>query len=139
MSSLSDALTQQISSLSQLKELLDSELHLISTREAEALLKLVEEKEQVLAEIEKQDQLIATTFDSASPQDESTKALQNQLKEILEECKYRTEINARAVEQGQLRLEHLRKLILEVRNKESMTYDKSGRAQSGLPGSGVKA
>lgn len=47
-----------------------------------------------------------------------------QAKRLLDDCKYRTQVNQKAVEQGQLRLTHLRNLMMEVRAKESLTYDK---------------
>lgn len=51
----------------------------------------------------------------------------------------RRQINQKAVEQGQLRLTHLRNLMLEVRAKESLTYDKSGKPNASRSGSGVSA
>ena len=59
--------------------------------------------------------------------------------QILDECKYKTSVNQKAVEQGQLRLTHLRNLMLEVRAKESLTYDKKGKPNGGRLGSGVSA
>lgn len=136
---LNEALKNQIALLSKLKLLLDSELQLISTRDAEALLNLVEEKQLVLDSIQEQDQLIVSIFDANETQSEEIDTLFAQAKQLLEECKYSTEVNAKAVEQGQLRLEHLRKILIEVRNKESLTYDKSGRAQGRGPMGSVKA
>lgn len=137
--SLTEVVAKQIELLSKLKELLDNELQLISTRDAEALLNLVEQKQQVLDEIQEQDQRINKLYDPASPKSDDVSALFEQAKSLLEDCKYSTEVNAKAVEQGQLRLEHLRKLLIETRNRESMTYDKSGRAQGTSSIKGVKA
>ncbi len=137
--SLNKAIKEQITLLSKLKLLLDSELQLISTRDAEALLNLVEEKQQVLDEILTQDQLISSLLNQKEEHSEEVNELFDKAKQLLEECKYSTAINAKAVEQGQLRLEHLRKLLIEVRNKESMTYDKSGRAQGRGPMGSIKA
>ena len=63
----------------------------------------------------------------------------NKAKEMVVQCQFRTKINQTAVEQGQLRLEHLRNLLLESRAKESMTYDKSGRTRGGSSGGGISA
>ncbi|MCY7294557.1 flagellar export chaperone FlgN [Alteromonas sp. a30] len=137
--SLSEALKQQITLLSQLKQLLDNELQLITARDAEALLKLVENKQTTLDDIQQQDQVISSLYDANAQYPEEVETLFAQAKQLLEECKYGTKVNAKAVEQGQLRLEHLRKLLIEVRSKESMTYDKTGRAQGGTKLGGVKA
>ena len=137
--SLSDALKQQIALLTQLKQLLDNELQLISARDAEALLKLVQSKQKTLDQIQQQDHIVAALYQANDTHSEEIQSLVAQSKQILEECKFGTSVNAKAVEQGQLRLEHLRKLLIEVRSKESMTYDKTGRAQGGTKLTGIKA
>lgn len=137
--SLSEALKQQITQLSELKQLLDNELQLITARDAEALLKLVENKQSTLNKIQEQDVVIASLYDAKMAYPEDVQNMLADAKELLEACKYGTQVNAKAVEQGQLRLEHLRKLLIETRNKESMTYDKSGRAQGGSSLGSIKA
>jgi len=137
--SLSEAIKAQITLLIRLKGLLDTELKLISARDAEALLKLVEEKLQVLELVQEQDVNVAELYNAETVISENTEALLNQAKQLLEDCKFSTNVNAKAVEQGQLRLEHLRKLLIEVRNKESLTYDKTGRAQGGSKMGTIKA
>lgn len=137
--SLSEAIKAQITLLVRLKGLLDTELKLISARDAEALLKLVEEKLQVLELVQEQDVKVAELYNAETVISENTEALLNQAKQLLEDCKFSTNVNAKAVEQGQLRLEHLRKLLIEVRNKESLTYDKTGRAQGGSKMGTIKA
>lgn len=144
--SLSEAIKQQIALLSELKQLLDNELQLIATRDAEALLKVVHSKQCVLDAIQQQDAQLDGMYqqrdagsDASSEQQAELDGLAEQAKTLLEDCKYRTNINAKAVEQGQLRLEHLRKIILETRNKESMTYDNKGKAQAGNKLNSIKA
>ena len=70
---------------------------------------------------------------------EEDEALMANAKKLLDDCKYRTQVNQKAVEQGQLRLTHLRNLMMEVRAKESLTYDKKGKPKGGTLGSGVSA
>ena len=70
---------------------------------------------------------------------EEDEALMTNAKKLLDDCKYRTQVNQKAVEQGQLRLTHLRNLMMEVRAKESLTYDKKGKPKGGTLGSGVSA
>lgn len=132
MPDLASAITLQLSYLEQLKLSLESELHLISSRDAEALIKLLHAKEQLLNQIRDQDILIEKEYQLVSQANKlspDVDELFEQAKELVSQCKYRTEINAKAVEQGQLRLEHLRHLLLESRAKESMTYDKSGKTR----------
>ena len=137
--SLSEAVIQQIALLTKLRTLLDTELKLISARDAGALLKLVEEKQEVLEAIQQQDIVVAELYQAASEIAQDTQTLLSQAKQLLEDCKFSTNVNAKAVEQGQLKLEHLRKLLIETRNKESLTYDKTGRAQGGSKIGTIKA
>lgn len=131
MPDLKNLVTEQLSFLETLKTQLEQELHLISSRDAESLTKLINAKSAVLVQIDNQDKLISSAYasDYTEQNKEQIDPLFEQAKGLLEQCKYRTEINAKAVEQGQLRLDHLRNLLLEARSKESMTYDKSGKTQ----------
>ncbi|GGW73338.1 flagellar export chaperone FlgN [Alteromonas halophila] len=142
MQSLQSLLSQQIDHLKSLVSLLEAELHHISSRDAEALMALLESKSEVLENIQSLDVSIQKAYTDASENnaiDEDTQALLDQAQSLLEDCKYRTEINQKAVEQGQLRLSHLRNLMLEVRAKESLTYDKSGKPKGSNLGPGVSA
>ena len=141
MPDLKTLINQQIELLETLKVQLESELHLISSRDPESLTNLVNDKANTLDQIAELDNTIKQQYAST----EST-ILRDELNPLfekanglIEECKYRTEVNAKAVEQGQLRLEHLRNLLLEARAKESLTYDKSGKPKGGSSLKGVKA
>ncbi len=139
---LLQGLQRQIANLEHLALLLEQELHLISTRDAEALMNLLKEKEQTLDTIQQSDiainkQYQALVKETAMPDDVSE--LVAKARKLLEECQYRTSVNQKAVEQGQLRLTHLRNLMLEVRAKESLTYDKSGKPKGSGLGRGVSA
>lgn len=140
--SLENAISSQFDNLTQLKAMLEQELHLISSREPETLMHLLKEKQTLLDQIEAQDSAIDTLFkraESNGPIPEICHEKTLECKKILLECKYLTQINAKSVEQGQLRLVHLRKLMLELRAKESMTYDRSGRTSSDHSGRGIQA
>ncbi|MFQ3189485.1 MAG: flagella synthesis protein FlgN [Paraglaciecola sp.] len=142
MSELKKAIISQHKFLLELQQILETELHLISSRDAETLINMLKDKEALLDSVQQQDTLIANLYSKSSQElkdDEEIVALFNQAKDIVAQCKYRTQINQTAVEQGQLRLEHLRNLLLESRAKESMTYDKSGRTQGGSSGGGISA
>ena len=142
MTDLKKAIESQLEHLLELQTILETELHLISSRDAESLINLLKNKEALLDSVQQQDTLISSLYTNSSEEQKSDKEvvrLFNQAKEIVSQCKYRTKINQTAVEQGQLRLEHLRNLLLESRVKESMTYDKSGRTQGGGSGGGISA
>lgn len=142
MQSLEQMLDAQIANLEKLAGLLDQELHLISSRNAEALMSLLQEKENTLEIIQDTDTTIQTHYQQELAQDDRPEAIEQRIEQAqkcLDQCKYQTDINQKAVEQGQLRLTHLRNLMLEVRAKESLTYDKSGKPKGGQRGSGVTA
>lgn len=138
--SLQQALENQVENLSQLAGQLDQELHLIGSRDAEALMTLLKDKEQTLEKIQQGDKQVNTLMASqGDAMPDELQSLIDQSRALLEQCQYQTQINQRAVEQGQLRLTHLRNIMLEVRAKESLTYDKSGKAKAGPLGKGVSA
>jgi flagella synthesis protein FlgN len=130
MKSLLSAIDKQSEQLAALKALLENELHLISSREPEKLMALLKDKEEMLTLIEEQDNAIASLFEKARASGESVDeslAAMEVCNKIIHECKYLTQINTKSVEQGQLRLTHLRNLMMELRARESMTYDRSGK------------
>lgn len=142
MQSLQALLGQQVVNLKELASLLDAELHHISGRDAEALMTLLDRKSSVLEDIQQLDEAVQKAYIAMSEKDgidDESQTLLNEAQGLLEDCKYRTEINQKAVEQGQLRLSHLRNLMLEVRAKESLTYDKSGKPKGSNLGPGVSA
>jgi len=139
---LHSALTQQVANLESLALMLEKELHLISSRDAESLMALLDEKSELLEHIQTVDQHVEALYkqqQDAEALDTHEQALMDKANSLLDDCKYRTAINQKAVEQGQLRLTHLRNLMLEVRAKESLTYDKKGKPNAGRLGSGVSA
>ncbi|MBT0584973.1 flagellar export chaperone FlgN [Alteromonas oceanisediminis] len=143
MSSLHEAVTQQLQYLTKLQQLLETELHLISSRDAEGLMNLLDDKQATLDAIQEQDASIESFYAQEVAEKGSIgaeiEALFEQAKQLIEQCKFRTSINQKAVEQGQLKLEHLRHLLLETRAKESLTYDRSGKPRGGTLGKGVSA
>ncbi|MFC3121876.1 flagellar export chaperone FlgN [Agaribacter flavus] len=140
-SSLENAISKQSELLNDLKATLEQELHLISSREPETLMQLLTKKESLLSQIESQDQaveiLYKRTVDTGNSVDNACNELLELCKSTLEECKYLTQINAKSVEQGQLKLVHLRNTMLELRARESMTYDKAGRTTGDASSKGI--
>lgn len=142
MSELKKAIIDQHNSLQELQQTLETELHLISSRDAESLINLLKTKESLLDSIQQQDSVIEKLYTLSAPELQNSPeivGLFDQAKEMVAQCQFRTQINQTAIEQGQLRLEHLRNLLLESRAKESMTYDKSGRTKGGSSGGGISA
>ena len=139
---LLDAINKQEEQLVSLKAILENELHLISTREPETLMALLQEKEEALSAIDKQESVIAPLYEESKQNNQITDEVNEAVarcNKIVEECKYLTEISAKSVEQGQLRLSHLRNLMMELRAKESMTYDRNGKTRGDSSGGGVSA
>ncbi|MFT2091446.1 flagella synthesis protein FlgN [Paraglaciecola sp. 2405UD69-4] len=142
MLELKNTITAQNTNLQELQKVLETELHLISSRDAEALISLLKVKEALLNTIQEQDLVISKVYTQASQElkdHPEITSLFSEAKELVNQCKFRTQINETAVEQGQLRLEHLRSLLLESRAKESMTYDKSGKTRGGSASGGISA
>jgi flagella synthesis protein FlgN len=142
MDNLTTTIKQQFSFLQELQQVLETELTLISSRDPESLINLLKKKEELLDNIQKQDAVITSAYQNTDPEQRQSpeiQALFDQANELVSQCKYRTEINKTAVEQGQLRLEHLRNLLLESRAKESLTYDKSGKTQGSVLGRNINA
>jgi flagella synthesis protein FlgN len=139
MSDLEQALSKQVEQLSTLVLLLEKELQLISSREAEPLMRLLDEKSVLLEAIQTLDGQVEQLINAVQEMTEKEDALLEKAKSLLDDCKYRTQVNQKAVEQGQLRLTHLRNLMMELRAKESLTYDKKGKPKGGTLGSGVSA
>lgn len=92
MQSLQSMLETQISNLNKLASLLDKELHLISSRNAEALMNLLKEKEQVLESIQDTDEFLNKHYHTALTEgrDEETQALIDESRRLLELCQYQT-------------------------------------------------
>jgi len=138
-SQLTQALSRQVDQMTSLAVLLEKELQLISSRDAESLMNLLDDKTALLTSIQALDANIEHIIDNHDSLSEEDEALIADAKKLLDDCKYRTQVNQKAVEQGQLRLTHLRNLMMEVRAKESLTYDKKGKPKGGTLGSGVSA
>lgn len=140
--SLENAIATQLGHLRDLKSLLEQELHLISSREPETLMQLLQDKQSLLDTIESQDSAVDTLYQRSSESGsipEICEELLQSCKQVLFECKYLTQINAKSVEQGQLRLVHLRNFMMELRAKESMTYDRSGKTSGDSSTKGFRA
>ena len=148
-SSLNKKFEQQLAQVQQLEQLLEQELALISAREPDALLDVVKQKEVLIEAIQTVDNDIkfalgklranADTDAGAELLDDDASALKASIEAVIENCRHKTAVNQAAVEQGQLRVSHLRNLMMEVRAKESLTYNKSGKPTGAGSLKGIKA
>ncbi|XOV79353.1 MAG: flagellar export chaperone FlgN [Aestuariibacter sp.] len=132
-------LSGQIERLNALKDMLTQELELIVSRDADALLSLVEKKQELLDQINADERLMTLLQQPAEQLSEADADITERAKSLLKDCQHQTNVNSIAVQKNQIRIEALRRILIESRNKESMTYDKAGRAQNSSLGGGVKA
>ncbi|MBO1254079.1 flagellar export chaperone FlgN [Alteromonas sp. 5E99-2] len=141
METVEDLLKTQHGQLTEVVSLLKEELELISRREPDLLLEVVQNKSLLLDKIQHTDTLIDKALKERPTQDlsELEERIYQVVNDTLEQCKRLTAINQKAVEQSQLKLTHLRQLIMDMRARESLTYDKSGKPKGGTLGKGIKA
>ena len=101
MHNLPEQLVQQTQRLEYLIQLLENELHLISTRDAETLLALLKKKETLLEDIQQCDSQIQKMYLAAQADNTVTEDITDNINhclKLVEQCKYRTDINQTAVE-----------------------------------------
>ncbi len=139
MAVMLSAIGEQLESLQQLDEMLQQELVLITGSDPDALLSLVNAKNELLNKISESDALIRAMQLPEAQLDDSIKSQVNACRELLAKCQKQTQVNALALEKNQVRVQHLRNLILKTRHKESLTYDKAGITQGGSLGGSIKA
>ena len=91
-SPLSQAIAKQVEQLSTLVALLEKELQLISSRDAESLMKVLDEKTQLLTSIQTLDSDIERTLAGSASLSQYDEGLMEQAKRLLDDCKYRTQV-----------------------------------------------
>ena len=87
-SQLTQALIKQVEQLSSLAVLLEKELQLISSRDAESLMNLLDEKTALLTSIQALDGSIERTISDQGSMSEEDEALMANAKKLLDDCKY---------------------------------------------------
>ena len=80
---ISEQLAKQIEQLSALKALLEKELHLISSRDAESLMTLLKDKEQLLSDIQHLDETVNPQLKALQQE----APLSSELNELVEQAK----------------------------------------------------
>ena len=66
MSELKKAIKSQLKILLELQQILETELHLISSRDAESLINMLKTKEALLDSVQQQDTLISSLYTKSS-------------------------------------------------------------------------
>jgi flagella synthesis protein FlgN len=131
-------LKQQQTVLTEVCSLLKRELEAVVQRDTEGLLSLLEDKKSLLSQVEETDRLLNQALSSA-PSKQPYQALIDSIQSLVEDCKHLSSINEKAVTASQTRLKHLQDLLVQGRQRESMTYDKAGRVSGGTLSKGIKA
>ena len=141
MATVKDLLAQQHQQVYTLLSLLEEELGLISKRQSEELLQLLEKKSPLLEAIQTTDTQISQIINHGNSSDitDNDQALMEEVQDCLAKCKRQTAVNEKAVEHSLSRVAHLRQILIDIRAKESLTYDKTGKPQGGTLGKGIKA
>ena len=131
-------LKQQQAALTEVSSLLKRELEAIVERDTQTLLSLLEGKQSLLNQIEDTDRLLNQALLSATDK-QPYQAQIDTIQSLVEDCKHLSSINEKAVTASQTRLKHLQDVLVQGRQRESMTYDKAGRVSGGTLSKGIKA
>ena len=132
--------SQQLSQLTQLEALLNTEKEVLQQQNPDALLKITADKNQLLIAIQDVDNAIGQSFEFK--QEKLAGNFTDELAEIaasLTRCKQQNQINGLIIHQSQIAVERMKTTLLESHNKSSMTYDNKGKTSGGLSSLGIKA
>ncbi len=132
--------SQQLSQLTQLEALLDTEKEVLQQQNPDALIHITTEKNNLLLAIQEIDNTIGQSFEFK--QEKLAGNFSAELADIqasLVRCKKKNQINGQIIHQSQLSVERMKTSLLESHNKSSMTYDNKGKTSGGLSSLGIKA
>jgi flagella synthesis protein FlgN len=132
--------SQQLSQLTQLEALLDTEKNVLQQQNPDALINITSDKNTLLLAIQDIDNAIGQSFEFK--QEKLAGSFDTELVEIetsLACCKQKNLINGLIIHQSQLSVERMKTSLLENHNRSSMTYDSKGKTSGGLSSLGIKA
>jgi flagella synthesis protein FlgN len=132
--------SQQLSQLTQLEALLDTEKNVLQQQNPDALINITSDKNTLLLAIQDIDNAIGQSFEFK--QEKLAGSFDTELVEIetsLARCKQKNLINGLIIHQSQLSVERMKTSLLENHNRSSMTYDSKGKTSGGLSSLGIKA
>ncbi|MFT6919376.1 MAG: flagella synthesis protein FlgN [Cognaticolwellia sp.] len=132
--------SQQLSQLTQLETLLDTEKDVLQQQNPDALLHLTADKNDLLLAIQRIDNAIGQSFEFKQEKLAGKfTSLLSDIEAILVRCKKQNQINGLIIQQSQLSVERMKTSLLENHNKSSMTYNSKGKTSGGLSSLGIKA
>ena len=130
MSSIDALLNTQLTTLNQLKTLLDKELDAVKNRNGGVLVELSKEKESLLGAIQQIDQQISSHPEAANIEsNESQNSVRNSITELLEECQTQNEVIYLTAKQNEVVIEQVKQLL--IGGSKNTTYDAYGQKRSG--------
>jgi flagella synthesis protein FlgN len=132
--------SQQLSQLTQLETLLDTEKDVLQQQNHYALIHLTAEKNDLLLAIQSIDNIIGQSFEFKQEKLAGKfTSLLSDIEATLVRCKKQNQINGLIIHQSQLSVERMKTSLLENHNKSSMTYNSKGKTSGGLSSLGIKA
>jgi flagella synthesis protein FlgN len=132
--------SQQLTQLTQLETLLDTEKDVLQQQNPDALIHLTAEKNDLLLAIQRIDNAIGQSFEFKQEKLAGKfTSLLSDIEVTLVRCKKQNQINGLIIQQSQLSVERMKTSLLENHNKSSMTYNSKGKTSGGLSSLGIKA
>ncbi|CAM3936215.1 flagellar export chaperone FlgN [Pseudoalteromonas byunsanensis] len=120
-------LEKQLTHLTTLTQLLDSELNALAAKKGDGLKELAREKLLLLNTIQKLDKELSG-FDGGLFQQPEAKNVTTKIETLLHECKHKNEVNAHAAHLAHLSVRELKDILIGV--PSSVTYGQDGAVVS---------
>ncbi|MBD1582978.1 flagellar export chaperone FlgN [Pseudoalteromonas sp. S16_S37] len=120
-------LEKQLTHLTTLTQLLDSELDLLAAKKGDGLKELAREKLTLLHAIQSLDKEISS-FDKALFSQPEAQNLTSNIEELLIKCKQKNDVNAQAAHQANLSVRELKEILIGA--PSSVTYGQDGAVVS---------
>lgn len=127
---LEDLVARQQELLRLMLNLLKDELELLKNRKAESLPAISRQKVDVLNQIRQIDQAMGSHPEVARLKGDLQEE-RRKISQLLEECQNQNAVNGRLIEMQLASNRRLSSMLSKLRDRSSMTYDKSGLSHSG--------
>ena len=127
---LEDLVARQQELLRLMLKLLKDELELLKNRKAESLPGISRQKVDVLNQIRQIDQAMGSHPEVARLKGDLQEE-RRKISQLLEECQNQNAVNGRLIEMQLASNRRLSSMLSKLRDRSSMTYDKSGLSHSG--------
>ena len=127
---LEDLVARQQELLRLMLKLLKDELEVLKNRKAESLPAISRQKVDVLNQIRQIDQAMGSHPEVARLKGDLQEQ-RRKISQLLEECQNQNAVNGRLIEMQLASNRRLSSMLSKLRDRSSMTYDKSGLSHSG--------